>query len=122
MEIRSVDAKKLEEIMGELEQERKEYSDKISELEFRIKRDNKIIAFYYAQLNQREERIEAVKKAIDIINRYTELLALVEQALAEKGYFGNEITAYIATKLKVVEEAQIPSLVDDTELTTDKDK
>jgi hypothetical protein len=120
MEIRSVDVNRLEEMLEELENERKEYADKIGDLEFRIRRDKKIITFYYEQLNIRMDRIEAVKKAINIINRYIEILALVEQALAEKGYFGNEFTTYIAIKQKVVEEVQTPFLAEDTELPTDK--
>lgn len=122
MEIRSEDIKRLEEMLEELEEEIKEYTDKIGDLEFRIKRDKKIITFYYEQLHKRRDRIEAVKKAINIINRYSEIVATVEQALAKKGYFGNQFTTYIATKRTVAEEVQIPSSAEDTELPIDKVK
>jgi chromosome segregation ATPase len=120
MEIRSEDVKRLEEMLEELENERKEYADKIRELGFRIKTERKIITFYSEQLDTRMDRIEAVKKAINIINRYIEILAPVEQALAEKGYFGNEFTTYIAIKQTFVEEVQTPCLAKDSELPTNK--
>jgi chromosome segregation ATPase len=122
MELRSEDVKRLEEMLEELENERKEYADNIGDLEFRIRRDKKIITFYYEQLDKRSNRIEAVKKAINMINRYIEILALVEQALAEKGYFGNEFTTYIATKRTVVEVVQTPCLAGDSDPLKDKRK
>jgi hypothetical protein len=120
MEIRSEDVKRLEEMLQELENERKEYADKIGNLEFRIKRQGKIITFYSEQLNKRKDRIEAVKKAINIINRYSEIVGLVDQTLAKQGYFGNEFVIYIATKQTVVEGLQTPCLTEDTDPLKDK--
>ncbi len=106
---RSEEVKRLEEILEELEEERKQHTAKIHDLEIRIKTDKKIIAFYYEQLNKCTSRVDALTKAIKIINRYNDVLALVDHALAKKGYFGNEFTTYVATKQTVVEEVQVLS-------------
>jgi chromosome segregation ATPase len=98
MLIKPEEVERLEEILAELEEERIEYMDKLDNLETRINRDKKIMAFYYERLNRCRNRIKAVKKAINITNCYSEIVALVDHALVEKGYFGNEFTTYIATK------------------------
>jgi chromosome segregation ATPase len=115
---RSEEVKRLEEILEELEEERKQHTAKLEDLEIQINTDKKIIAFYYEQLNKCTSRIDAVKKAIKIINRYSNIVGLVDHALAEKGYFGNEFTTYLATRQTVVEE--VLSSAEDTELPIDK--